>query len=270
MNSHALERMALENHLRHAIERGELFLSYQPQMSLGSRGICGVEALIRWHSPELGVISPADFIPLAENTGLILPIGEWVLRTACLQNKAWQDANLPTVRVAVNVSGHQITAGNLVFLVDKVLNETGLDPRYLEIELTESVLMHDTELTLKQITDLRQMGVSISLDDFGTGYSSLGYLSRFTIDRLKIDQGFISNITTNHRSAAIAKATIALAQSLGMIVIAEGVETEGQLGYLSKLGCDEIQGYLFSRPIPPDELAIMIGEEQTLRRGSTN
>ena len=264
MNTRALYRMSMESHLRQAIERGELVLNYQPQITLGGGGVCGVEALIRWRSPELGLISPADFIPLAENTGLILPIGEWVMRHACAQNKAWQETGLPPIRVAVNVSVHQITAGNLVPMVKKVLEETGLEPRYLEIELTESVLMYDTELTLKQIADLRQMGVSISLDDFGTGYSSLGYLSRFTLDRLKIDQGFISKITTDPRSAAIAKATIALAQSLGMIVIAEGVETEGQLGYLRRLGCDEIQGYLFSRPVPADELAMLIGNDQAL------
>lgn len=264
MNSRALRRMALENHLRHAIERNELVLHYQPQVAMGDGSICGLEALIRWRSPELGLVSPADFIPLAEDTGLILPIGEWAMRKACLQNKAWQDAGLPPVRVAVNVSAHQITGGSLASMVQNVLEETGLDPRYLEVELTESVLISETELTLKQIALLRQMGVSISLDDFGTGYSSLGYLSRFTLDRLKIDQGFISNITTEPRSAAIAKAAIALAQSLGMTVIAEGVETEGQLGALRRLGCDEIQGFLFSRPVPPDELAILLGKDNSL------
>ena len=264
MNSRLLGRIALEKHLQHAIERGELALHYQPQIALGDGRICGVEALLRWCSPELGHISPADFIPLAEDTGLIVPIGEWVMRQACLQNKAWQDAGLPLVRVAVNISAHQITSGALVSMVHKVLDETGLEPRYLEVELTESILMYETELILKQIAELRQMGVSISLDDFGTGYSSLGYLSRFTLDRLKIDQGFICNITTEPRSAAIAKAAIALAQRLGMTVIAEGVETAGQLGYLRKLGCDEIQGYLLSRPVPPDELAMLLAKDHAL------
>ena len=264
MNTRALGRMTLENQLRHAIERGELLLHYQPQVALGGGGICGVEALIRWRDPELGLISPADFIPLAEDTGLIHPIGEWVMRTACLQNKAWQDAGLSPVRMAVNISAHQMTSGLLLSIVQSALKDSGLDPHYLEIELTESALMKETELTQRQIAGLRAMGVSISLDDFGTGYSSLGYLSRFTLDRLKIDQGFVANITTEPRSAAIAKATIALAQSLGMTVIAEGVETEGQLGYLRKLGCDEIQGYLFSRPVPADEMALLLNKATNL------
>jgi len=264
MNSRALSRMTLENQLRHAIERGELLLHYQPQVALGGGGICGVEALIRWRDPEIGLISPADFIPLAEDTGLIHPIGEWVMRMACRQNKAWQDAGLSPVRMAVNISAHQMTSGLLLSMVQSALKESGLEPQYLEIELTESALMSETELTQKQISGLRQMGVSISLDDFGTGYSSLGYLSRFTLDRLKIDQGFVSNITTDPRSAAIAKATIALAQSLGMTVIAEGVETEGQLGYLRRLGCDEIQGYLFSRPVPADEMALLLNKASSL------
>jgi len=264
MNTRALSRMTMENQLRHAIERDELLLHYQPQVALGGGGICGVEALIRWRDPELGLISPADFIPLAEDTGLIHPIGEWVIRMACLQNKAWQDAGLSPVRMAVNISAHQMTSGLLLSIVQSALKESSLDPHYLEIELTESALMKETELTQRQIAGLRAMGVSISLDDFGTGYSSLGYLSRFTLDRLKIDQGFVANITTEPRSAAIAKATIALAQSLGMTVIAEGVETEGQLGYLRKLGCDEIQGYLFSRPIPVDEMALLLNKATNL------
>jgi diguanylate cyclase (GGDEF)-like protein/PAS domain S-box-containing protein len=262
MNVRAQRRMLLENRLRDAAERDELLLHYQPQMSLAHGDICGVEALVRWRSPELGLISPADFIPLAEDTGLIVQIGAWVMRRACAQNKAWQDAGLPLMRVAVNVSAHQFATGMLTALVRDALAESGLAPRYLEVELTESVIMDDTESSMMQIAELRRIGVSISLDDFGTGYSSLGYLSRFTIDKLKIDQGFIRNITSDSRSAAITNASIALAHSLNITVIAEGVETEGQLDYLRKAGCDQIQGYLLSTPLPPEQLAVLIGQNR--------
>jgi diguanylate cyclase (GGDEF)-like protein/PAS domain S-box-containing protein len=264
MNAHALRRLTLEHHLQLALAHDELHLHYQPQVSLSDGRISGVEALIRWRSPDLGLISPTDFIPLAEDVGLILPIGEWVMRTACAQNKAWQEAGLPPVRMAVNVSGRQIATGALPAMVRQALDESGLEAKYLEVELTESVMMRDTDSSLKQIAELRQMGVTVALDDFGTGYSSLSYLSRFALDKLKIDQGFVANITTEPRSAAIAKATIALARSLDMTVIAEGVESEGQLGYLRRAGCDEIQGFIFSRPVPPDELALLLGKESTL------
>lgn len=270
INARALRQIVLESHLRHALERSELSLHYQPQVSLGDGLICGVEALLRWNSAELGPISPSIFIPLAEEAGLILLIGAWVMRSACAQNKAWQDAGLPPVRVAVNVSAHQFATGTLVTMVGEVLRDTGLAPRYLEVELTESAMIRDMESSLHQIAQLRQMGVSVSLDDFGTGYSSLGYLSRFTLDKLKIDQGFVRNITTDPRSAAIVNASIALAQRLGIIVIVEGVETEGQLGYLRKAGCDEIQGYLFSRPVAPDEMAKLLIKNDALHIAASN
>jgi diguanylate cyclase (GGDEF)-like protein len=266
MNAHALRWMSLETHLRRAIERGELSLNYQPQVSLRDGSICSMEALLRWRSPELGQVAPGDFIALAEDTGMILPIGNWVIRQACLQNKAWQNAGLPPVRVAVNVSAHQFMTGTLTEVVADALRESGLEARYLEVELTESVMMHDSETTAAQLAELTEMGVSISLDDFGTGYSSLGYLSRFMLDKLKIDQTFVRNITTEPRSAAIAQATIALAHGLSLVVIAEGVETEGQLAFLRAIGCDEVQGYLFSRPVPADEMGrLMSGESQLLR-----
>ncbi|MFZ6750571.1 EAL domain-containing protein [Undibacterium sp. Ren11W] len=271
MNARALRQIVLESHLRHAQERGELLLHYQPQVSLGDGLICGVEALLRWRSPELGMISPSIFIPLAEEAGFILSIGAWVMRTACAQNKAWQDAGLPPVRVAVNVSAYQFATGTLVAMVREALNDTWLEPRYLEVELTESAMIRDMDSSLLQIAQLRKMGVSVSLDDFGTGYSSLGYLSRFTLDKLKIDQGFVRNITTDPRSAAIVNASIALAQRLGITVIVEGVETEGQLGYLRKAGCDEIQGYLFSRPVAPDEMAkLLLSNDARLVDASEN
>ncbi|MES2014925.1 MAG: EAL domain-containing protein [Pseudomonadota bacterium] len=258
MNAHALRSMALETHLRRAIERGELSLHYQPQLSIAEGSICSMEALLRWNNPELGSVPPSDFIALAEDTGLILPIGNWVLRQACLQNKAWQDAGLAPLRVAVNVSAHQLMAGTLPAQVAEALRESGLQARYLEVELTESVMMQDSEASAAQLAQLTAMGVSISLDDFGTGYSSLGYLSRFTLDKLKIDQTFVRNITTEPRSAAIAQATIALAHGLSLVVIAEGVETEEQLAFLQAIGCDEVQGYLFSRAVPADQMAQML------------
>ena len=266
MNTHALRWMSLETHLRRAIERGELSLHYQPQVSLADGRFCSMEALLRWRSPELGQVAPGDFIAMAEDTGLILPIGNWVIRQACLQNRAWQDAGLAPMRVAVNVSAHQFKAGTVPEVVAEALRESGLAARYLEVELTESVMMHDSESTATQLSDLTAMGVSISLDDFGTGYSSLGYLSRFMLDKLKIDQSFVRNITTEPRSAAIAQATIALAHGLSLGVIAEGVETEAQLAYLKAIGCDEVQGYLFSRPVPADEMARLLGGQQQLLR----
>lgn len=267
MNAHALRWMSLETHLRRAIERGELSLNYQPQVSIADGRICSMEALLRWHSPELGQVAPSDFIALAEDTGLILPIGNWVIRQACLQNKAWQDAGLAPLRVAVNVSAHQFMAGTVPKVVAEALRESGLQACHLEVELTESVMMHDSEATAAQLAELTAMGVSISLDDFGTGYSSLGYLSRFTLDKLKIDQTFVRNITTEPRSAAIARATIALAHGLSLVVIAEGVETEAELAYLAAIGCDEVQGYLFSRPVPACDMArLMSGASQLLRQ----
>ncbi|WP_426211618.1 bifunctional diguanylate cyclase/phosphodiesterase [Massilia sp. TWP1-3-3] len=266
MNAQALRWMSLETHLRRAIERGELSLNYQPQVSMADGKICSMEALLRWRSPELGQVAPNDFIALAEDTGMILPIGNWVIRQACIQNKAWQDAGLTRLRVAVNVSAHQFMVGTVPQVVREALSESGLEARYLEVELTESVMMHDTEATAAQLTELTEMGVSISLDDFGTGYSSLGYLSRFMLDKLKIDQTFVRNITTEPRSAAIAQATIALAHGLSLVVIAEGVETEGQLAFLKAIGCDEVQGYLFSRPVPADEMGrLMSGATPLLR-----
>ena len=266
MNAHALRWMSLETHLRRAIERGELSLNYQPQVSISDGRICSMEALLRWRSPELGQVAPSDFIALAEDTGMILPIGNWVIRQACLQNKAWQDAGLAPLRVAVNVSAHQFMVGTVPAVVAEALRESGLEARWLEVELTESVMMHDSEATAAQLTALTEMGVSVSLDDFGTGYSSLGYLSRFMLDKLKIDQTFVRNITTEPRSAAIAQATIALAHGLSLVVIAEGVETEGQLAFLAAIGCDEVQGYLFSRPVPADEMGrLMSGAVDLLR-----
>ena len=258
MNDQALRWLALETRLRRAIGRAELTLHFQPQVARVDGRVIGMEALLRWTSPELGRISPADFIPLAEDTGLILPIGDWVIRQACLQNKAWQDAGLPRVPVAVNVSAHQFKAGTVPAVVRAALHDAGLDACYLEVELTESVMLGDTTAAEAQLAELRAMGVSLSLDDFGTGYSSLGYLSRFSLDKLKIDQAFVRNITDDPRSAAIAQATIALADGLSLRVVAEGVETTAQRDFLGRIGCEVLQGYLYSRPLPAREMADLL------------
>jgi EAL domain-containing protein (putative c-di-GMP-specific phosphodiesterase class I) len=258
MNAEALRWLALETRLRRAIERDELALHYQPQVSRIDGRLVGMEALLRWNSEEIGPVSPADFIPLAEDTGLIHPIGEWVIRQACFQNKAWQNAGLGPVRVAVNVSASQFKAGSVTHVVRAALVDSGLAPHWLEVEITESVMLGDSSAAEAQLAELRAMGVSLSLDDFGTGYSSLGYLSRFPLDKLKIDQTFVRNIATEQRSAAIAQATIALAQGLSLAVVAEGVETIGQRDFLGSLGCDVLQGYLYGRPVPAFEMAQLL------------
>lgn len=258
MNAEALRWLALETRLRRAIERDELALHYQPQVSRIDGRLVGMEALLRWKSDEIGPVSPGDFIPLAEDTGLIHPIGEWVIRQACFQNKAWQNAGLAPVRVAVNVSASQFKAGSVARVVHTALNDSGLAPHWLEVEITESVMLGDSSAAEAQLAELRAMGVSLSLDDFGTGYSSLGYLSRFPLDKLKIDQTFVRNIATEQRSAAIAQATIALAQGLSLAVVAEGVETIGQRDFLGSLGCDVLQGYLYGRPVPAFEMAQLL------------
>jgi diguanylate cyclase (GGDEF)-like protein/PAS domain S-box-containing protein len=268
MNAHALRWLALESSLRGAIERSELALHYQPQVACGDGGIVGMEALLRWDSPERGKVPPCDFIPLAEDTGLIVPLGGWVIREACRQNKAWQDAGLPRVRVAVNVSAYQVRAANLVQVVRAALEETGLAPCYLEVELTETAMMGDSPLAEKQLAQLRALGVTVSLDDFGTGYSSLGYLSRFSLDKLKIDQSFVRNIASSTRSAAIAKATVALAQGLSLTVVAEGVETVEQRDYMHKIGCHALQGYLYSPPLPAEEMAVLLCKGHLLHNGT--
>jgi diguanylate cyclase (GGDEF)-like protein/PAS domain S-box-containing protein len=254
MNAQALHWISIEHELRGALRRNELFLYYQPQVCLNDGSLCGAEALLRWNSPRLGMVMPAEFIPMAEDIGLIVEIGEWVIRQACAQAKAWQDAELAPMAVAVNVSAQQFSAGTLVQIIESALAQSGLQSRFLEVELTESVLMRDTEMALQQIAALRKIGVRVSLDDFGTGYSSLGYLSRFTLDKLKIDRCFVRDITVDARSAAIARATIALAHGLGITVIAEGVENREQLEYLRTAGCDEVQGFLIGCPTSPGKL----------------
>jgi len=270
MNARSFERMTMEKHLRRALEHDEFLVYYQPKVNLNTGRITSMEALIRWHHPEMGMVSPASFIPLAEETGLIESIGEWVLKTSCVQNKAWQDAGLPALTVAVNLSGRQFWQQNVVDLIDQILLESGLNPRYLELEITESLVMQDAERVTATLNMLKGMGVSLAMDDFGTGYSSLGYLARFPFDKLKIDQSFIRDITSNPSNAAIATTVIAMAHSLHLKVIAEGVETEGQLNYLRQHGCDEIQGYYFSRPVTPQAFEQLLREDHQLQLVTDN
>jgi diguanylate cyclase (GGDEF)-like protein len=269
MNVAALERLTLENDLRKALKYGEFVVYYQPKLDMATGEIIGMEALIRWKHPDKGMISPVKFIPLAEETGLIVPIGEWVLRTACAQNKSWQAAGLKPLHVAVNLSARQFRVEHLNQSVAQILSDTGLDPRYLELELTESMLMENIETTIIKLQQLKDLGLHISIDDFGTGYSSLNYLKRFPIDGLKIDQSFVRDITTNSDDATIVTAIIAMAHNLKLKVIAEGVETEQQLSFLRDHGCDEMQGYLFSKPVPADLFIQLVQEGRSLNTHTT-
>ena len=253
MNEGALKRLTLENRLRRAIEQNELCLHYQPQLDLLSGAVCGLEALLRWENPDLGQVPPAEFIPVAEEGGLIVPIGEWVLRTACWQARTWLDAGLPMARMAVNVSVLQFVQTSFPGLVARVLEETGLEPCHLELEVTETVLMKDSENAIDTLRQLKALGVKLAVDDFGTGYSSLSRLKDFPIDRLKIDRSFIRALTSNLGDKAIATAVIAMADSMNLKVIAEGVENDGQIDFLRTRNCDEIQGYFVSRPLPADQ-----------------
>ena len=251
----------LEHGLRHALERGELRLVYQPEVEIETGRIVAVEALLRWDHPLRGDIPPAEFIPVAEDTGLIAPIGEWVLREACMQNQAWQDAGLPPIRVAVNLSVRQLRHVRFAEKVAEILDETGLDAQWLEVELTESVMMQHAKETVGILWQLKSMGVRLSIDDFGTGYSSLNYLKRLPVDTLKIDRSFIEGIEQDANDQAISDAIIALANSLRLRVVAEGVETESQLGFLREHHCCDAQGFLFSRPLSGDELSLLLARK---------
>ena len=250
MSATAFERLSMENALRKGLGNNEFEVYYQPKIDLAMNRVVGLEALIRWNHPEMGLVSPANFIPLAEDTGLIVPLGEWVLHAVCTQMKKWQDSGLEPMRVAVNLSACQFRQTMLRQQVKRILNDTGIAPEYLELELTESVIMDDIQTSSAVLRELKKMGVHISMDDFGTGYSSLSLLKRLPLDTLKIDQSFVRDITSDADDAAIVDAIISLAHSLRLRVIAEGVENNRQLDFLRSQGCDEVQGYLFSRPLP--------------------
>jgi diguanylate cyclase (GGDEF)-like protein len=262
LNVRVMERMLLESSLRRALERDEFQLFYQPQINVVTGRIVGFEALLRWHHPDLGLILPDKFIPLAEETGLILTIGEWVIRAACRQGRAWRNSGLQPVRIAVNLSGRQFRT-KLDQIVAAILLETGFDACWLELELTESILMRNAAENLELLQSLASMGCSLSIDDFGTGYSSLAYLKHFPLGRLKIDRSFVRDIITNPDDMAIAKIIIDMAHTLKMDVTAEGVEVREQLELLKSYGCREMQGYLFSKPVPA------VRAEELLRQGIT-
>lgn len=258
LDARAMERLQLEESLRTALAKEQFQLVYQPQVDLTSGQICGAEALIRWHHPELGLVSPADFIPIAEETGQIIEIGEWVFATACAQARQWLDAGLPACRMSINLSSIQFKRSALVATVQQLIQQTGLAPEHIELELTESAVMTDVEQNILRLKQLKAMGVKIAIDDFGTGYSSLNYLKKFPIDTLKIDRSFVVDVATDKDDEAIVKAIMALAATLNLDVIAEGVETKEQLTVLQQYGCPLIQGYLFSRPLPADEFAALL------------
>ena len=255
MNTRALDRLQLETHLRHAIERNELSLHYQPLINLASGVVVGMEALIRWHNAELNSPSPDRFIPLAEETGLIIPIGQWVLREACCQAVAWQNEGLAPLRVAVNISTRQFVGGNIVHAVEDALRESGLNPALLELEITEGLLLNDAPLTRRSLERLKKLGTRLSLDDFGTGFSSLSYLQRYDFDVLKIDRSFIKDIESKPESAGLVRTIIAMAHNLGMEVIGEGVETELQADFIRDRECHLGQGYFYTKPLPPHEFS---------------
>lgn len=258
MNTRTLTRLGLETALRRALERKEFLLHYQPRIDLASNRITGMEALVRWQHPERGLISPCEFISLAEETGLILPLGEWVLRTACAQNRAWQQAGLPALRVSVNLSACQIRQADLITCIDRILTETGLKPEYLELEITESVLMSDIQSTFQILTAIRQKGITLAMDDFGTGYSSLSYLKLFPLDYVKIDRSFVRDMTQNPNDAALVRTIIAMTENLNLHSVAEGVETAEQLAFLRRYGCTGVQGYYFSPPVPAEEFVKLL------------
>ncbi len=262
INSASLQRLALENDLRKALERNEFQVYYQPQIEISTGKMIGMEALLRWRRGGGEMISPGEFIPLAEEIGLIVQIGEWVLHNACMQNSAWQKAGFPRIPVSVNLSSHQFRHRGILKTITEALSASGLDPECLILEITETVIMQNTDATLRTLHQLNAMGLRLSLDDFGTGYSSLSYLNRFPLFAIKIDRSFTKDITVDAYSAAITRAIIAMAHSLAMKVVSEGVETEEQLGFLSNLNCDEMQGYLVSKPLAVEEVTKLLAREK--------
>jgi EAL domain-containing protein (putative c-di-GMP-specific phosphodiesterase class I) len=258
MNVHTFERLALETSLRRGLERNEFFLHYQAKLDLNTERITGVEALVRWQHPEMGMVPPAQFIPLAEETGLIVPIGRWVLNTACAQNVAWQREGLPPLCMAVNLSARQFADEDLIADIAAALKESGMKAELLELELTESMVIQNAERAGRVLTEIKKMGARLAIDDFGVGYSSLTHLKRFPIDTLKVDRSFIRDLPQDLEDKAITEAIIAMGKSLNLTVVAEGVETQEQQTFLQDHACDEMQGFFFSKPIPGDAFAELL------------
>ena len=264
MNALAQQRLELENDLRRAIERGELEMYYQPKVALQDGRIVGAEALIRWRHPDRGFVPPSDFIPLAEENGLILPIGEWLLRDVCRKIRNWRDAGVNPPCVAINLSGRQFQRQNLPDMIALAIADAGIQSGDIELELTEGTIMSNAEANIEMLVMLKRMGLSIAIDDFGTGYSSLSYLKRFPVDVLKIDYSFVRDIATDSNSAELVRGVIGMAHGLKLVVVAEGVETPEQLVFLRQHGCDMMQGYLFSKPLPAAEFAALVREGRRL------
>ncbi|MTK11741.1 MAG: bifunctional diguanylate cyclase/phosphodiesterase [Clostridiaceae bacterium] len=264
LSEKAREQISMENLIMKAIDNDEFILYYQPQFNIITRECTGIEALIRWNSPQLGMTAPGKFIPFAEQNSLIMEIDKWVLKTVCKQCRVWEDLNIRTKRVAINISSKQFENTKFLSFVKKILEETNAEASWLEFEITEGSLMQNPDQAIETLTQLRELGIKIALDDFGTGYSSLGYLSKFPIDKIKIDKTFVKDIPENKEDTAIVKTIIDLCKNIGSLAMAEGVETEQQLQVLSNYGCDEVQGYLFGRPVPLEEI------EKMFDRGNFN
>jgi len=265
----ALKQLVLESNLRQSLDRDEFFVQYQPQVAIQDFHLVGMEALVRWQHPSLGVLYPKDFITLAEESGLIIALGDWILRNACAQNKSWQDAGLPPMRLSVNFSARQFQQPTFITDVSQILKETNLDPRWLELELTESSIMKDPEEAIEKLHELKLMGIHVAIDDFGTGYSSLNYLKRFPIDTLKIDRTFVSDVCKDPHDTSIVRAIINLGHALDLTVIAEGVETREQLQYLAALECDLVQGFLFSKPLSVKAFEELLAESVSHKETQT-
>jgi len=260
----------MQGNLRSAIKQKEIIIHYQPQLDLKTGKIVGAEALARWRHPEYGLVSPAEFIPLAEESGLIDQIGKFLIFTACAQNRAWQEAGIPPIHIAINISTYQFVREDFVDSLKKILDEVGLDPKFLELEFTESMIMKDSELIVSTMQQLKALGIQCSIDDFGTGYSSLSYLKYLPIDKIKIDRSFISSLTKNLNDDAISRAVISMAHELNLKVTAEGVENLEQLEFLCSHGCDEAQGFLFSRPLPAEDFVGLITNEVFKLQGTNS
>jgi len=258
----ALRQLVLESNLRPALERNQFFVQYQPQVNINDFHLVGMEALVRWQHPSLGLLYPSEFIQLAEDSGLIISLGDWVFRQACAQNKAWIDAGLAPMRLAVNFSARQFQQTSFIHDVETILKETNLDPNWLELEITESSIMKDPELAIEKLLELKMMGIKVAIDDFGTGYSSLNYLKRFPIDTLKIDRSFVSDLCKDPHDTAIVRAIITLGHALDLTVIAEGVETRDQLESLAELECDVVQGFLFSKALSCEDFEELLVEQR--------